>query len=245
MGEGSRPATRYFASMTGAVTLNVSGSLARVTLSNRRKLNAMSLVMWAELREVFAHLQDNSSLSAVVVQGKGGHFCAGGEILEYPLFRFTEASPRELHELEVWGGLQASLDRDLPIAARIEGNCMGAGLEIVSCCDIRISATSAHFGVPMPKLGFPMAPREAALVMRAAGELTARKMLLSAAVLDAPVMQQRGFLNEVVASDELDETVRVCTDRMAELSREAARLNKQFFKQLIAETQQYQGVVAM
>ena len=78
------------------------------------------------------------------------------------------------------------LDCDVPIIAQIDGNCMGAGVEIASCCDIRVASEAARFGAPIAKLGFPMAPREAALVMRAVGELTAREMLLSAGVLDAP-----------------------------------------------------------
>jgi enoyl-CoA hydratase/carnithine racemase len=124
------------------------------------------------------------------------------------------------------------LDCDVPIIARIDGNCMGAGVEIASCCDIRIASDSARFGAPIAKLGFPMAPREAALVMRAVGELTAREMLLSAAVLDASEMKQRGFLNQVVGADLLDSAVQACTERMRPLAPRAARLNKQSFRAL-------------
>jgi 1,4-dihydroxy-2-naphthoyl-CoA synthase len=77
-----------------------------------------------------------------------------------------------------------------------------------------------------------MAPREAALVMRAVGELTAREMLLSAAVLDAPEMRQRGFLNQVVAADLLESAVAAYTERMVRLAPRAARLNKQAFRAL-------------
>ena len=52
------------------------------------------------------------------------------------------------------------LDCDVPLLALIEGNCMGAGLEIASCCDIRIAGASSRFGAPIARLGFPMAPRE-------------------------------------------------------------------------------------
>lgn len=79
------------------------------------------------------------------------------------------------------------------MVAQITGNCMGAGVEIASCCDIRLSAESAQFGAPIAKLGFPMAPREAALVSQQVGMVTARQMLLEAAVFSAPEMLQRGF----------------------------------------------------
>ena len=218
--------------MSGSVSLEVTGSVAFVTLSHPGKLNAMSRAMWRELRAVFASIPQRRELHAVVVRGEGGHFCAGGDISEYAGFRFNEASLRDFHENDVWGGLQAMLDCDLPLVAQIEGNCMGAGVEIASCCDIRIAGDAARFGAPIAKLGFPMAPREAALVMRAVGELTAREMLLAAAVLDAAEMKQRGFLNSVVPVAEVSAAALVCVGRISQLAPGAARLNKQAFRAL-------------
>jgi enoyl-CoA hydratase/carnithine racemase len=218
--------------MSGEVVLTMVDSVARVTLANPGKLNAMSRLMWRELRATFESIRQRSDLRCVLVQGDSGHFCAGGDIAEYAGFRFEEASLRDFHEDEVWGGLQAMLDCDAPIVARIDGNCLGAGLEIASCCDIRIAADTARFGAPIAKLGFPMAPREAALVMRAVGELTAREMLLTAAVLDAQEMKQRGFLNQLVPADALSAAAQACVDRIKPLAPRAARLNKQSFRAL-------------
>ena len=218
--------------MSGAVLFDVSGSLATVTLSHPGKFNAMSRIMWRELRAAFELIQQRHDVHCVLVQGENGHFCAGGDISEYAAFRFKEASLRDFHENDVWGGLQAMLDCDVPIVARIEGNCMGAGVEIASCCDMRLAAGNARFGAPIAKLGFPMAPREAALVTRAVGELTAREMLLSAAVLDAAEMKQRGFLNQVLALDALDAAVQERLQRIGQLAPQAARLNKASFRAL-------------
>jgi enoyl-CoA hydratase len=109
---------------------------------------------------------------------------------------------------------------------------MGAGLEIASCCDIRIAGASAKFGAPIAKLGFPMAPKEAALVKSAVGELTAREMLLEAAVIDAPTLLQRGFLNRVVPDAEVAQTAMQSVSRILALAPQAARLNKQTFREL-------------
>jgi enoyl-CoA hydratase/carnithine racemase len=218
--------------MSGAVLLEISGSLATVTLSHTGKFNAMSRAMWRELRTAFEGLQQRSDVHCVLVQGENGHFCAGGDISEYASFRFEEASLRDFHENDVWGGLQAMLDCDVPIVAQIEGNCMGAGVEIASCCDLRMAADTARFGAPIARLGFPMAPREAALVMRAVGELTAREMLLTAAVLDAAEMKQRGFLNQVLAADALSAAVQERLHRISQLAPQAARLNKASFRAL-------------
>lgn len=218
--------------MTGVVLLEVKGPVAFVTLSHPGKLNAMSRAMWRELRAAFERIQQSAALCCVLVRGEGGQFCAGGDISEYAGFRFEEAGLRAFHEDDVWGGLQAMLDCDVPIVAQIEGNCMGAGVEIACCCDIRIAGDTAKFGAPIAKLGFPMAPREAALVMRAAGELTAREMLLSAAVLGAAEMKQRGFLNQVAPGQDVEALVMACVDRTCALAPGAARLNKQAFRAL-------------
>lgn len=218
--------------MTGQVLLATDGPIALVTLSHPGKLNAMSRAMWQQLREVFTGLQQRSDVRCVLLRGEGGSFCAGGDIAEYPDFRFDEAALRGFHENEVWGGLQAVLDCDIPVVAQIEGACMGAGMEIASCCDLRLAGVSAKFGAPIAKLGFPMAPREAALVMRAAGELTAREMLLAAAVLDAATLLQRGFLNGVFPDGEVAAQASSAAGRIARLAPAAARLNKQTFRAL-------------
>jgi enoyl-CoA hydratase/carnithine racemase len=216
------------------------GRLAIVTLANPAKLNAMSRHMWQQLRSIFDSLKDNKHVGCVIISGKNDtensnaamSFSAGGDISEYPSFRFDEASLREFHEIDVWGGLQAMLNCDVPIVAQIEGACMGAGLEMASCCDIRVAGNSAKFGAPIAKLGFPMAPKEAALVIKAVGELTAREMLLEATVFDAPTMHQRGFLNRVVADVEVHNSVMQSVNRILTLAPQAARLNKQTFRSI-------------
>ena len=218
--------------MPGQILCTLEGGLARVTLSHPGKLNAMSRGMWRALRRVFADLQQASSLRCVLLAGEGGAFCAGGDISEYPDFRFEEASLRAFHEEDVWGGLQAMLDCDVPIVAQIEGACMGAGVEIACCADIRIAGASAKFGAPIAKLGFPMAPREAQLVARVAGEGTAREFLLQATVLDAGTMERRGFLNQVLADADAPAAALAAAHSVARLAPGAARLNKQTFRVL-------------
>lgn len=216
--------------------LAIDGAIARLTIRRPAKFNAMSRAMWRELAEVVTDLAARADVRVLVVAGEGAHFCAGGDIAEYPGFRFDEASLRDFHEREVWGGLSALLACDKPVIAQIDGHCMGAGVEIASCCDVRVASASARFGAPIARLGFPMAPREAELVAREAGLATAREMLLQAAVLDAPTMLSRGFLHAVVPEAVLADEVLSRARRMAELSPEAARLNKQTLRALAAGT---------
>lgn len=218
--------------MTGRVHLAIDHALARVTLSHPGKFNAMSRAMWRELKAVFDGLQARGDLRGVIVAGEGGHFCAGGDIAEYPGFRFDAQQLRQFHEVEVWGGLNAMLACDLPVLAQIDGNCMGAGVEIAACCDIRVAGSGARFGAPIARLGFPMAPREAQLVAREAGLATAREMLLEAAVLDADEMKARGFLHAVRPDDAVAAEVLARAQRIARLAPQAARMNKQTLRAL-------------
>jgi enoyl-CoA hydratase/carnithine racemase len=166
------------------------------------------------------------------VRGQGGHFCAGGDISEYPGFRFDAAQLAHFHEQEVWGALNAMLQCDVPIVAHIEGNCMGAGLEIASCCDLRLASHDAKFGAPIARLGFPMAPKEAALVGAAVGNTTARAMLLAAQVFDAAHMQAQGFLTHTLPAVDVDGHVQATAQRIATLAPQAARMNKQTLRAL-------------
>jgi enoyl-CoA hydratase/carnithine racemase len=229
--------------MTGQVVCVVDGPVASVSISHPGKFNAMSRGMWSDLASVFRSLAQMDELRCVVLAGEGGHFCAGGDISEYPQFRFHPESLAHFHEHDVWGGLDAVLQCPVPVIAALEGNCMGAGLEIASCCDLRVAGVSTRFGAPIAKLGFPMAPREARLVASAVGMATAREMLLEASVLTASEMKDRGFLNRVVADSEVLAECGASAARVAALAPQAARLNKQTLRSLAWDASPIQQLV--
>ena len=77
----------------------------RVTLRHDGRLNAMSRAMWRHLRSVFESVQRSIDVRCVLIEGAGQAFCAGGDISEYPGFRFDAAQLRDFHEGDVWGGL--------------------------------------------------------------------------------------------------------------------------------------------
>jgi enoyl-CoA hydratase/carnithine racemase len=232
------------------IDLRLEGATATITLRNSARRNAMTRAMWRELHGVAESLPsiknsseshsclrtnslDYSPIKCVIIEGEAGHFCAGGDISEYPSFRFNEVSLRAFHEDEVAPALHALLACNVPLIAQIEGNCMGGGLEIAACCDIRIAGQGATFGAPIAKLGMPMAPQELAIVVCAAGEATVREMLLEARIFNAEQMQQRGFVQRLVADDTVAAEVQATAQRMCALSPQAARLNKQALRQFL------------
>ena len=208
------------------------GSILKVEIHHAGRLNAMSCAMWDQLQSVFRTIAGQEGVRCVVVQGSGGNFCAGGDISEYPAFRFEKNALAHFHESRVWGGLQSMLDCPVPVIAAIEGACMGAGVEIAACCDLRLAKHDSKFGAPIAKLGFPMAPKELALVGKAVGNTLAKRMLLEAAVLSSEDMLRCGFLGQVFDEAAFVQAVQDTARKVAQLSPQAARLNKSTMRAL-------------
>jgi enoyl-CoA hydratase len=224
--------------VSGHVRLDAADAdgIARLTLSNPGKLNALSVAMWRELRTHFARLNAREStqlgdVRVVVVQGDGGHFASGGDIEEFPQFRFDAAALARFHEEDVRPALHAMLACELPLVAQIDGACIGGGLEIAACCDIRIAGHSSRFGVPIAKLGFPMAPAELEIVAQVISPTVLRELLIEARVLDAAEALARGLVTRVVADAEVAAEAHRSAARIAELSPQALRLNKRALRQ--------------
>ena len=220
---------------TGVVRLRPADAagVAHVTLSHPDKMNALSVAMWQQLREAFLACGAAADHTRVVlVHGEGGHFAAGGDIDEFASFRFDEDRLRRFHEADVAPALRAMLDCDIPVVAQIEGSCVGGGLEIAACCDLRICGRGSRFGIPIAKLGFPLAPSEAQIVAGVLGLPLLRELLLEARLLGADEALARGIVNRVVDDDEVASEARAAAERIAALSPQAQRINKRTLRQL-------------
>jgi enoyl-CoA hydratase/carnithine racemase len=223
--------------MAGSIALERSGPVARVTLANPGKHNAIDVAMWRELHATFGRLQGLPGAEAplaVIVCGEGGQFASGGDIAEFAGFRFDEARLHDFHENIVAPALQAMLACDIPLLAQIEGACIGGGLEIAACCDIRIAGSSSRFGAPIARLGFPMAPGELQLLSRIAPAAVLREMLLEARLLAAADALQHGLVHSVVADAEVVAHTLERARHLAALSPQAARINKRTLRQIAA-----------
>ncbi|WP_353091882.1 enoyl-CoA hydratase-related protein [Methylibium sp.] len=202
-----------------------------VTLSHPGKLNAISVAMWRELGALAATLDAlQPNLHAVILRGEGGDFAAGADIAEFPVHRFSTEALRDYHERLVAPALQALLGTDVPLIAQIEGGCIGGGLEIAACCDLRIAQRGARFGIPIARLGFPMAPDELSVVLDVVGRASAAELLFEARLLDADEALQRGLVQRVV--DDAGAEAHATAQRIAALPASVARANKRTLRQL-------------
>ena len=225
--------------MPGSVSLQAAdaGGVARVTFANAGKLNAIDIAMWRELRGVFERLQalpPGPAPHAVIVCGADGQFASGGDIAEFAGFRFDAATLRDFHENTVAPALHAMLECDIPLLAQIGGACIGGGLEIAACCDIRLCGEGSRFGAPIGKLGFPMAPGELQVVGRVAGASVLREMLLEARLLDAEAALRCGLVHAVVPDAAVAAQTLQRAAHVATLAPQAARINKRTLRQIAA-----------
>ncbi|MGE8617494.1 MAG: enoyl-CoA hydratase/isomerase family protein [Achromobacter spanius] len=218
--------------VTGRVRLEREGALAWVTLSHPGRLNAITVGMWGELRDVFTRVSADDALRCVIVRGEGGNFAAGADIREFPAQRADMAGVQRYHRDILAPALQAVANCPHPVVAQIEGVCVGGGLEIASQCDLRIAGASARFGVPINRLGFPMAPDEMRGLLALVGRAATLAILLEGRVFGADEAHGLGLLTRIVPDEQVADAARCSAERIAQGAPLAARINKRLSARL-------------
>jgi enoyl-CoA hydratase/carnithine racemase len=114
----------------------------------------------------------------------------------------------------------------------IEGACVGGGLEVACSCDMRIAAQSARFGVPINRLGFPLAHAELTAMLGLVSRAVALEILLEGRVFGADEAYAKGLLTRIVPDDKIEEEAYAAAERIAAGSPMSARANKRWIKRL-------------
>lgn len=218
----------------GKVILEREGALAKVVLSHPGRLNAITVGMWQQLRETFTAIAADPQIRCVTVRGADGQFAAGADIREFPQVRADEAAVMRYHRDILAPALAAVAACPQPVIAVIEGVCVGGGMEIAAQCDLRIAASGARFGVPINRLGFPMAPDEMRGLLALVGRANTLAILLEGRVFDAQEALRIGLLTRVVEAARLDEEAQSSVQAILRGAPLAARANKQIAARLTA-----------
>jgi enoyl-CoA hydratase/carnithine racemase len=199
------------------------GRVARVTVRRPEKRNALSRAVAGQLIEAFARLAQDATLRLAVLTGEGDKAFIGGADLE-DLASLDAASARgfiaAVHG--VCAGIRAL---PVPVLGRINGYCLGAGLEIAAACDLRIAADNAVFGMPEVRVGLPSVV-EAALLPRLVGWGKAREIVYLARNYAAGEALAMGLVERVVPRHELDAAVAEWSADILAAGPNAIRLQK-------------------
>ncbi|WP_374371167.1 enoyl-CoA hydratase/isomerase family protein [Dongia sp.] len=219
--------------MTAFVDLSHDGPVATLTLQRPEKMNALNLAMWRELAARLRDIAGQNSVRCVVLRGAGGHFAAGADLAEFTTARWSTAAAEAYGAvmLEALWGLR---DLPQPSIACINGNCLGAGLELAALCDLRLAATDARFGVPIQRVGVTMPYPELAALVALLGRATMLEILLEGAIHDAAWALARGLVTRLATPSELGAALADLTARIVAGSPLSHRNHKKFTQRCLS-----------
>ncbi|MDH4393879.1 MAG: crotonase/enoyl-CoA hydratase family protein [Aquabacterium sp.] len=175
------------------VETKLLGAVAVVSLNRPHKRNALSLAVVAALRAAFESLPE--SVRAVVLDGRGEHFCAGLDLSE-----LSETSPAQgLMHSRVW---YEAFDRiqfgQRPVVCVMQGAVVGGGLELASVAHVRVAEKSAYFGLPEGQRGIFVGGGGSVRISKLIGFSRVSEMMLTGRVYGADEGQQVGLAHYVV-----------------------------------------------
>jgi enoyl-CoA hydratase/carnithine racemase len=181
-----------------------AGRVAFVTINNPTKRNALGMAGKRAIADAFLKLSLDEGLRVVVLTGAGEKsFIAGADLAEMKDLTVEEA--REEHTLTHYA-CDAIRRCPVPVIARINGYCFGAGMELAASCDLRASSDHAKFGMPEVRVGLPSG-MEAALLPALLGWGKAAELVLTGDVFEAKEMHELGFVQKLVPAGELDAAI--------------------------------------
>jgi len=222
--------------MTDNVIVKREGMIATVTLNQPAKLNAISLAMWDRLGQAFDDLDKDLDLRCIVLAGAGERaFSVGADISEFGEHRSTAEKAR-LYGARTHGALAKIVNCRHPVIARIDGLCVGGGLELATTADLRICSERSRFGIPIKRLGLVVAYAELAPLIELIGPANAKEILFEGEIFGTERAHDMGLVNRVVGDDRLDDEITATAARIAEGAPLAARWHKQFTRRLLAGT---------
>jgi len=200
-----------------------AGRVAYVTVNNPAKRNALGMAGKRAIAAAFKELARDDKLRAVVLTGAGEKsFIAGADIAEMKDLGIEEAE--EEHTL-THHACDAIRRCPVPVIARINGYCLGAGMELAASCDLRAAADHAKFGMPEVRVGIPSG-MEAALLPALVGWGRAAELVLTGDVFEAKEACEFGFVQKLVSASELDAAVEKWIDSILASGARAVRLQK-------------------
>ena len=219
--------------MSEQVYLERDGMIATVTLNQPERFNAMNEGMWRGLGDIMAECDADTDLRCVIIRGAGGKaFSAGADIKEFETTRKDKESALKYGEMTTYGFGSISACRH-PVVAQIDGLCVGGGMGIASCCDIRICGLSSKFGVPVKKLGLVEAHEEMRPLVEKFGANVALEILLVGDVFPVADALRMGLVNQVVPDEKVAETARSVAEKIAVGAPLSARWHKKFIYRLL------------
>jgi enoyl-CoA hydratase/carnithine racemase len=200
-----------------------TGQVAYVTVDNVAHRNRLGKGGKDDLIAAFKMLAANEALRVAVLTGAGDKsFIAGSDLSE--MQKQDVAGQREV-STKTHYACDAIRQLPVPVIARINGYCLGSGMDLAASCDMRAAADHAMFGMPEVKFGLPSG-MEACLLPLLMGWGKANELVLTGEMIDAEEAYRCGFLQRLVPAGELDAAVEKWVASLCVAGPRAVRLQK-------------------
>jgi len=178
---------------TKSVITARAGKVLIVTIHRPEVKNAVDSATAAALAETFKQFEADDALSAAVLTGSGGTFCAGADLREVAEGRRTAIDENGAGPMgPTW------LQLSKPVIAAIEGHAVAGGLELALWCDLRVAARDAVFGVYNRRFGVPLIDLGTVRLPRMIGQGRALDLILTGRGVAGEEALQMGLVNRLV-----------------------------------------------
>jgi len=186
------------------LSIDIDGHVAVVRLNRPDKANAMNGAMWSELQTCFEWIDQEPSVRVAVLAANGKLFCAGidlglfGEITQTQASdkaRFSEQMRRTILQLQ--GNLTAVERCRKPVLVAIHGGCIGGGVDLVCCADMRYCSADAFFSIKEVDIGMTADVGTLQRMPKLVSDGLVRELAYTGRNMDAAEAKQVGFVNQV------------------------------------------------
>jgi enoyl-CoA hydratase len=214
--------------MTIRIRRDHDGAVATVSIDNTGRLNCLGHVQITGFIEAVTTLADDPDLRVLIVTGEGDRAFMGGANLH----ELGALNPSKARDFLILIHRMCKVLRDLPVPviARVNGFCLGAGLEVMAACDMHIASDNAVFGMPEVKIGLPSVV-EAALLPQLIGWGRTKLLLYTGDNIDARTALDWGLVEKVVPAADLDDALGQWVTSIVESGPKAIRLQKELIRE--------------
>jgi enoyl-CoA hydratase/carnithine racemase len=207
--------TAAAAPQTDKMLSRKEGSVGTIVFNNPERHNAVSLDMWAAAGAMLDDFRDDNNIKVVVVTGAGGKaFVSGADISRFEKERSNEEAVRNYNAV-VDKSYRAFHEFPKPTIAMIRGYCIGGGMGLATCCDLRIATEKSTFAVPAAKLGLGYGYSGLKRLIDVVGASFAMEIFYTARQFTAAEAVTMGLVNRVVPDGELESFVKSYADMIA------------------------------
>lgn len=195
---------------------SVENGVATITLNRPEVLNALTLEIYAQLRDLFEALRYDETVKVVIITGAGRGFCSGGDVHKI----IGEILKRDMRGHLEFCRMTGHLIRNMrllpkPIIAAVNGLAAGAGAVIALASDLRVVADTAKFAFLFTRVGLTGADMGAAFLLpRVIGQGRAMELLMLGDDVDAATAERYGLANRVVPVEQVLPTARDLAERL-------------------------------